>query len=132
MIRINPAVLFPTLDRKALIVGVLIASDRISNTFLPRRACDTRVPAHKCQKIRTRSEEIIVFALRIDCRSPFYREEENHLDVARSSLRISSICDDAIPFRTIDKSEEPRTKNVHHERYRFRAIYMCVSLFGTI
>lgn len=53
-----------------------------------------------------------MFALGIDCRSPLYREEENHLDVARSSLQISSICDDAIPFRTIDKSEDLRTKNV--------------------
>lgn len=74
----KPTLFFPpALDRKALIVGVLIASDRISNTFLPRRACDTRVSAHKCQKIRTRPEEIMVFALCIDCRkSPLAKKKE--------------------------------------------------------
>lgn len=99
MISANPTVLFPSSNREALIAGVLIASDRISNTFLPRprrRAAavadgwvTSSVPAHKCQKIRTRSEEIIVFALGIDCHSPLYHEKRKPF--RRSSQQPSDL-----------------------------------------
>jgi len=146
-------------------VAVLIASDRISNTFCrrlarPRRPCDIRVPAHKCQEIRTRSEEIIVFALGIDCHdhhpppphhlsvpshsSVFSCEKGNHLDVARSSQQSNLVCmrrRDSPPPRAIDKPEEApplrggggrgETKSVARFTENFTVIYAHVLVLFT-
>lgn len=112
MIAINPAVLSPAPDRKALIAGVLIASDGISNTFpapggwhAPRRR--TQMSKDKDAVGRNYS---VCARYRLSP-PPFTAKKENHLDVAREqpSNLVYMRRRDSLPY-TIDKPEEPENK----------------------